>query len=373
MKIILVGPIHPYRGGIAHTTAMIAAHLVEQGHAVKVISFQRQYPAWLYPGVSDREGGQKQFPFAVEYLLDPLYPWTWIRAADVIRVFQPDLVLVDWWTPFWGLADSVLVRLLGRQGNRVAYLIHNVLPHEQRPWDRFLTRLALGRIRQFIVFSERQERAIKAFLPQAEVQRGVLPSFLDFALPAIPRTQARQQLNLPQEGKIALFFGIVRPYKGLKYLIEALALLKEQDQPIYLLVAGEFWQDEAAYRTQIEQLGLGKQVFLFNRYIPTEEVHLFFSAADVFVAPYVAGTQSGAVRMAFGFGLPVICTDRIADEDFPPYSTHIVPAEDAAALAAALAETFSAPVVREDTAALAEKSWQMLDAAIFALLAPENR
>jgi glycosyltransferase involved in cell wall biosynthesis len=322
MKFVLVGPVYPYRGGIAHYTTMLAQTLAKRGSQFHVVSFRRQYPRWLYPGKSDRDPSQKPLQVNAEYLLDPLYPWTWWQTARRIAKWNPDVVIIQWWTTFWAPAFATLAFLLRRRGVKVLFVIHNVMPHESRPWDRWLARLALRQGHHFLVQTEREKERLLSLLPQAQTITSPLPVYDMFTRQRIPATEAKQRLGLPVDEPVALFFGIVRPYKGLRFAIEALAELRIRGSKVRLLVAGEFWEDVMAYTQLIEKLGLSAQVQLENRYIPDEEIGLYFSSADVFVAPYVGGTQSAAVKVALGFDLPVIISRAIVSEELENDATH---------------------------------------------------
>lgn len=334
MKITLVGPVHPYRGGIAHYTAHLARALHTAGHQVQVISFARQYPAWLYPGTSDKDPSQQAMQVEARYLLDPLYPWTWWRTGQAIRQDAPDMVVISWWTTFWGPAFAALAWSLGQQKQPVVFLVHNVLPHEARPWDRLLARAALGQGQGFIVQTEREAERLRTLIPAARSELCPHPRYERFSEQFLSKAEARRRLGLPLEGPLVLFFGIVRPYKGLKYLIEALGRV----DGVHLAAAGDFWDDIGPYQEQVESLGLRGRVHLANRYIPNEEAHLFFSAADAFAAPYVGGTQSGAVNVALAYGLPLVVTQPVAaglPAEIQP-RLHIVPPMDVVALAGAI-------------------------------------
>ncbi len=346
MKITLIGPVYPYRGGIAYHTASLAHALADAGHTVHLVSFSMQYPAFLYPGKSDRDPSEEPLRFPARYILNPLLPWTWLYAARDIRKSHPDIVIFQWWTTFWTPAYYCLARMLHRNLN-VTFLIHNVLPHEPKAWDRWLNRMALRQGQAYIVQAPHERKRLLSLIPQSSlVFETHLPVFQPFSKKYVPKEEARQQLRLPVDKPLLLFFGIVRPYKGLHYLLEAMVKCK---QPVRLVVAGEFWEDVLLYQKQIEQLGLADCVSLINRYVPNEEAHLLFSAADGLVAPYIGGTQSGAASLAIGYRLPVITTERVAagmalDKNdqksgyigLPDDYTQIVPAEDSLALAQAI-------------------------------------
>jgi glycosyltransferase involved in cell wall biosynthesis len=322
MKFVLVGPVYPYRGGIAHYTTMLAQTLAKRCSQFLVVSFRRQYPRWLYPGKSDLDPSQETLPVNAGYYLDPLYPWTWWQTARKIAEWNPNLVIIQWWTTFWAPAFGSLAFLLRRRGVKVLFVIHNVMPHEPRPWDRWLVRLALRQGQHFLVMTDREQERLLSLLPQAKTTMAPLPVYDMFAGQRIPTAEAKQRLGLPAGESVALFFGLVRPYKGLRFAIEALTELRARGKMVRLLVAGEFWEDVMTYTRLIEQLGLSTQVKIDNRYIPNEQVGLYFSAADVFVAPYVGGTQSAVVKVALGFDLPVVISRAIASEELENDATH---------------------------------------------------
>ncbi len=347
MNVNLVGPVYPYRGGIAHYNAALAQALEEAGHRVRLISFQRQYPGRLYPGESDKDPSTEPLRFPAEYILDPLYPWTWIRTARSIRREHPDLVIFQWWTTFWGPAYASLAWMVNRQV-KVAYLIQNVLPHEIKPWDRWIAWVTLRQGHAFVVQNPREHEKLLKIIPHSSlVLESHHPAFSPFSEHPLSKEEARRQLGLSADQIVLLFFGIVRPYKGLGYLIDAMPNVQH---PVHLIVAGEFWEDITVYQKQITDLALKDRVTLINRYIPNEEAHQLFSAVDGFVAPYVEGTQSGAAGLAIGYGLPMIVTERVAaglPEGYPVSKTsegaynndsyaHAIPLADPLALTQAI-------------------------------------
>lgn len=340
-RITLVGPVWPYRGGIALHTTLIARTLRQAGYPLQVISFRRQYPQWLYPGATDKDQSQEAIKTEAEYLLDPLWPLSWVRAAQAITASQPDLVAIAWWTTFWSPADAALARLLIRKGCRMAYIIHNVLPHESKPYDHWLARLALSPAQAFLVHTEAEKRRLLRLLPGSKALVAPLPVAGIFNRPGPTQTEARRALNLPLEGPILLFFGFVRPYKGLGVLLQAMGMLRQQGIRPYLAITGEFWHDKASYLAQIATLGLDEQARIEDRYIPNEELGQWFAAADALVAPYVEGTtQSAVASLSMGFGLPLILSEQVAqgvrEENLP--NLIVVPTGDAGALARAIAD-----------------------------------
>jgi glycosyltransferase involved in cell wall biosynthesis len=340
VRVVLVGPVYPYRGGIAHYTARLAKEMSRE-HDVFVISFKRQYPKWLYPGKTDLDPSALPVmrPDA-EYLLDPLNPLTWWRTSRRIRVLHPDRLVIQWWITFWAPAYFALAVLSHKIP--LIFLVHNVLPHETNAIHRLLARWALGRGWRFILHTAQENSRLLELLPRSRAFIHPHPTYDIYSALREDRESARRKLNLPQNAYVLLFFGIVRPYKGLLDLLEAFAHINIPGVDTYLLVAGEIWGGKSQYLQKIQQPDVGSRVRFYDRYIPDEEVGLYFSAADVFVAPHRTATQSGAASVALGFGLPLIITDVVLP-GIPSEKRDlamVVPVNDPAAIAQAIRECF---------------------------------
>ena len=340
LKIALIGPVHPYRGGIAHYTAMLAKTLARE-NTVRVISFRWMYPGFLYPGGSSLDPSESPLLTEAVYLLDPVNPISWWRTAQWITEWAPDVVVFQWWVTFWAPAFMGVSWVLKRRGFRILFLIHNVLPHEERPWDRLLVRSTLRMGDRFITHTPRERERLLELVPNANASIHPHPVYDMFSHNRLSSSAAKQDLGLSLDRKVLLFFGFVRPYKGLKVALEALAILRDRGQSVHLLVAGEFWEDKAVYTRLIEQLELSALVSMDDRYIPNEDVARYFSAADAVIAPFTGGTQSGSATIALSFGLPLVVTDRIAEGISSSADNLIViPVGDPAALADAVEALF---------------------------------
>ncbi len=305
MNVCLVGPVHPYRGGISHFTAMLAREL-GRTHTVRVVNFSRLYPGFLFPGRTQFDESGSPFGADSLRLIDSINPVSWRRAADAVIDFAPDVVVFQWWQPFFAPAfRSMCARIRRRSDARIVFLCHNVLPHESSPVDRVLTRWGLGRAHAFVVQSREDGATLAALRPGAVVEFNPMPVFDLFAAAAPDREEARRRLGV--EGRVVLFFGLVRAYKGLPTLLDAFARAGD-DLDATLLVVGEFYEPRARYDDMIASLGIGARVRVVDRYVPNEDVGAYFRASDVVVLPYVTATQSAIVQTAFSFGTPVIVT-----------------------------------------------------------------
>jgi glycosyltransferase involved in cell wall biosynthesis len=342
LRISLIGPTYPFRGGIAHYTTLLERALRQQ-HAVQFISFRRQYPSWLFPGQTDRDTSAKPLRAdAVEYLLDPLAPWTWLQVARRVRHYRPKLVVLPWWVPFWAVPFRTVTASVKRFTTaKVIFICHNVLPHEAGGLDRLGTRLGLGQGDGFIAHSPEQVEQLLAIFPRATVRCVPHPTYAVFGTDRWTKEAARQELALNPEDRLLLFFGFVRPYKGLHHLLAAMPAILQQME-VTLLVVGEFWRGRAKTESQIAQLGLGGQVKLIDQYVPNEEIELFFAAADLVVLPYESATGSGILQIAMGLERPAVVTNvgGLAEIVVHGETGLVVPPRDSTALAEAIVHYF---------------------------------
>ncbi|MBK8904976.1 MAG: glycosyltransferase [Anaerolineaceae bacterium] len=342
MRYCLIGPTYPYRGGIAHYTTLLAKHL-RQTHEVLLLSFSQQYPGWLFPGKSDKDPSERPLQTEAHYRLNPLNPLTWRQTLRQIRAWQPDVVIIPWWHPYfapvwWGLARSIRQMAPRPQ---LLFICHNVRPHEQGRLSRWLLprvlKTVLGQGDGFIVHSQADRTILRAYLPQARVLVSPLPTYAELG----NGSTAELPVDLPTDRPLLLFCGLVRPYKGLDILLEALTLVK---QPVHLLVAGEFWQGGlATYQTQIQRLDLTNCVTIIDEYVPDELLAACIDRANVVVLPYRSATQSAVVQTAFGRGKPVITTDvgGLGEVVEDGRTGLVVPPEDPRALAEAIERYFA--------------------------------
>jgi len=372
VRIAVVGPSYPLRGGIAHYTALLSSSLGSR-HSVRVVSFSRQYPRLLFPGSKQTDDSEIRIAAeGAEPLIDSVNPVSWARAARSIRGYRPDLVIIQWWHPFFAPAFGFIAGRL-RRSSKVMFLCHNVAPHERNRLATLLTRFALRKGHCFIVHSDQDLADLKALVPNAVVRKARHPTYAVFGERPIPKDLARQELGLGQDENVMLFFGLVRPYKGLAYLIQALpTVLASIDAT--LVIAGEFYEEREKYVRLIKTLGVEGKVRLRDRYIPNEQVGTYFSAADVVVLPYVSATQSGIAQIAYGFERPVITTNvgGLPETVVDGRTGYIVPPANPGALADAIVRFFrngSPTEFARNIAALREEfSWDRMVETIESLL-----
>lgn len=307
MKICLIGPSYPFRGGIAHHTTLLYRNLRKK-HDVTFYAFKRQYPRWMFPGRTDVDKSVTVInEEGIEKILDSLNPLSWWNVFRRIKKVNPDLVIFPWWVSFWTLQFGTIASLVRRYTKaKVLFICHNVIAHESRVMDGLFTKLVLNRGDYFIVHSNEDLKNLKSALPNANVKKTFHPTYDVFHFRNISKEYAQRRLNV--DGNILLFFGFVRPYKGLRYLIEALPLILER-LDVTLLVVGEFWENKEHYIRIIKRLGIIDKIKIVDEYVPNEDVGIYFAASDIVVLPYVSGTGSGIVQIAFAFNKPVVATN----------------------------------------------------------------
>lgn len=340
MKVGLLGPCHPFRGGIAQYTASFYKALVKAGHETLLISFSRLYPALFFPGSSQLDESACPFRVPCEPLLDSMGPRSWKRAASRLAGFRPDVVVVQWWHPFFGPSYSGVVRGLNRQmGARTVFICHNVMPHEQPSIPgvslvfRMLLERAFALADGFLVHSAPLSDEVRSFRSDVPVVRIFHPAF-DFYPPS------RQAAPSPASPRL-LFFGNIRAYKGLEVFLQALALVKSQME-FQATVAGEFYTNPGACRELADKLRLQEYLVWRDRYIPNEEVAEVFGQADLVVLPYLEATQSGVAPLAYHFQVPVIASDvgGLSEVVGDGKTGYLVPPGDPVALAQAIVRYF---------------------------------
>ena len=369
LHLALVGPLYPYRGGIAHFTQSLGRRLEGRGHRVSAVTFRRQYPEFLFPGRTQFETMRPPDAFDAPRLLDTVNPISWERTARYLRSLDVDAVVFQHWMPFVAPALGTVARRLGN-ARRLA-VVHNALPHERRPGDRLLTRYALRTMDGLVVLSDSVRRDVETLAPGVPVRRQAHPVY-DFFGESVPRAQARAALDLPDDAPVLLFFGFIREYKGLRVLLDALPKIRTRVPGVRLVVAGEFYDDDAPYRAHVRRLGLGDAVRFDAEYIPNEHVGRYFGAADLVVQPYLSATQSGVAQIAYHFERPLVTTDvgGLA-ETVPPDAGLVVPPDNPAALADAVVRFFDGRMVDAFAAGIrrirSATGWDPLCAAVESL------
>ena len=337
MQIAILSCFHPYRGGIAQFNANIYAELSKY-HNVKAFNFKRQYPDIFFPGksqfVSDDDNAIKTESTSV---LNTANPFSYISSARKIRRWEPDLLLMRYWMPYFAPSQGYVGRHQCKK-TKVISILDNVIPHERRFFDTPLTKYYLSSNDGFIVLSDSVGEDLRKLKPDARYVTIPHPLYNHFG-DKIERNSALRELGLNPERKTLLFFGLIRDYKGLDILIEAFSKL---DASYQLIIAGEPYGSFTKYQEQIDKSAGKERIALYTRYIPDDKVPLFFSASDVVVLPYRTATQSGISAISYHFGIPMITTNvgGLKEAIEKPGTGIVVDKIDASAIAGAIEEFF---------------------------------
>lgn len=310
MKITILGPAHPYRGGLASIMEMLARTFQRRGHEVDIRTFTLQYPALLFPGKSQTVATPPPADLRIFRCVNTMNPLNWLQVGRALRRERPDFLLLKYWTPFMAPCFGTIARVArGNSHTKVLCQIDNVEPHEHHLTDRPFNRYFLRSVDGFIYMSEQVHRELQAY-SSAPALFSPHPLFENFGT-RCPRGEACARLGLDPSLHYALFFGLIRDYKGLDLLLDAWAQLKRQGRTAgrRLIVAGEFYTSKEPYLRQIAAAGLGDEVLLHDRFIPDAEVKYYFSTADFVVQPYRSATQSGVTQIAYQFCTPMLVTD----------------------------------------------------------------
>ena len=341
-KLALVGPMYPYRGGIAHFLETMYSGLEARGHAVSALTFTRQYPGFLFPGKTQLNQSVEGTQPTACRVVDSLNPLSWFKAARLITRLDSDAVIFKYWMPFLAPAFGTIARRLARRGMKIVVIVDNAIPHERHPGDITLGRYFLKAANGCIVMSESVCADLESMgvdVPKRFVAHPVYDLFGRTLDPQVARTS----LDLPPGVPVLLFFGFIRHYKGLHVLLEAMPRIVQHLPDARLVVGGECYDNEKPYRDLISRHRLDNHVRFDSKYIPNADVPVYFSAADVVVQPYVAATQSGVAQVAFNFDKPLITTDvgGLAEVVHHEYDGLVVPPEDPEALADAVIRFFN--------------------------------
>lgn len=305
-KIIMIGPVYPYKGGISHYTGLMYRELAKR-FDVEMLSYKMQYPKFLFHK-EQRDYSNDSFKIEnTNYMLHTANPLNIIRMAHYIKRRRPDMVLIQWWHPYFAPCYFLLQRFMGRQN--VTFICHNVFPHERFPLDKLLTRLALKRGKHYILHAEEEGKELEKIKQRPDYVVTPHPTYNAFRFEGMSKAQARDRLHIAQDEKVLLFFGYVREYKGLKYLLRAMPMIIWEEEKVRLWVVGEFGADREEYHKLIKELRIQEYVRVTDTYTPDREVEKYFAMADLVILPYTSATQSGIVQIAYGFEKPVIVTN----------------------------------------------------------------
>ena len=370
MRVIILGTAWPYRGGIAAFNERMARQYVAEGHDVEVVTFTLQYPSFLFPGKTQFSDEPAPEGLKITRMLSSVNPFSWLKTGRYIRRQRPDLLLSAYWLPFMAPALGTVLRIAGRRAGRRVSILHNLVPHEHRPGDSFLSRWFVGSNDAFVTLSRSVLEDLDRFDLKGLKPRVFSPHPLyDHYGERLSRKEALELIGLRESQKYVLFFGFIRGYKGLDLLFDAMADERMEELGVKLIVAGEFYGDPKPYIEQIKRLDIGDRVVMHTEFIPDHEVNRYFCAADLVVQPYKSATQSGVSQIAYHFEKPMVVTNVGGlPEIVPDGRAGFVVEPDAQQIADAIARYFAEGWEQRLTEGVKEEkkkyAWERMTAAI---------
>lgn len=309
-KIILLGTTWPFRsGGIATFNERLTRALIDGGDEVINYTFSLQYPSFLFPGKTQLSDQPAPEGLDIRIKVNSINPFNWLAVGREIKKLKPDLLLVRYWTPFMSPCLGTISKIVRGNGHtKVIAIVDNVIPHETHFIDNALTRYFTNSCNGFITMSRAVLSDLKKFRPKAPMVYTPHPLY-DIFGSIVPRDQAIKQLNLNPDFRYLLFFGFIRDYKGLDWLLEAFGNEKLRQFPVKLIIAGEFYTSSEKYLQIIRDKNLTDHIILRTDFIADQYVANYFGAADMIVQPYKSATQSGVTQIAFHYNKPMLVTD----------------------------------------------------------------
>jgi glycosyltransferase involved in cell wall biosynthesis len=310
MRIVVLGTAWPYRGGLAAFNERLAKQFVAEGHEVEMVTFTLQYPSFLFPGKTQYSNEVAPDGLKIVREINSCNPLSWIRVGRRLKKEAPDLLISCYWMAFFAPCYGVIQRIVKRNGTtKCIGLVHNMIPHEPNILDKLLAPFYVKQTDGFVALSESVVHDI-ASLDKRNKPKAFSPHpVYDHYGEKMSKTAACEALGLDETKNYMLFFGLVRAYKGLDWLLDAFAKVKDQLKDVQLIVAGEFYEEEDKYRAQIEANGLKDRVIVKNEFVADADLRKYFGAADLIVQPYKTATQSGVTQVAFHFEKPCLVTN----------------------------------------------------------------
>ena len=300
LKITFFSVLPPFRGGIAQFSQELRKALSQQVN-VSAYTFKRQYPDFLFPGQSQFENGEQRFD--VPRVVSTFRPWTYLTALARFKRDKGSIFITNYWMSFFAPMMGFWARFLPKKTTKIA-LIHNLVPHEKRFFDKGFNHFFLTSYDGFIVLSDAVKQDVLKVRPEAKICVLPHPSYQQYG-ERISKEEAQQKLGLDPSKKTLLFFGLIRPYKGLSLLLEAFSRL---DDSFQLVIAGEVYGERSVYDRLIHE-SLNQNIHFHDQFIPNEAVQDYFSCADLCVLPYLSATQSGIKAMCDAFSLPALVSE----------------------------------------------------------------
>jgi glycosyltransferase involved in cell wall biosynthesis len=310
-SVVIIGPAHPLRGGLASYDERLAKAFMDKGYDTTIYTFSYQYPSFLFPGTTQYSSEPPPTDISIKVKINSVNPFNWVSVGNELKKLRPDMIVVRYWLPFMGpCLGTILRRVKKNYHTKIASITDNIFPHEKRAGDKAFTKYFLKPIDGFITMSEKVLADLHQFAKGKPAQFVPHPLYDNFG-EKISKREAREKLSINKDDKLLLFFGFIRKYKGLDILLNSMKLLKQNaaTQNIKLLIAGEFYEDAKNYSELLRDPEIKDNLIIHTEFITDSMVKYYLCAADCVVQPYRSATQSGVTPLAYHFEIPMIVTN----------------------------------------------------------------
>lgn len=377
-SILIIGPAHPLRGGLASFNERLARQFVQEEHPTQIFTFSLQYPGFLFPGTTQFSSEPTPNDIEICKVINSINPLNWLIIGNRIKKLKPDIIVVRYWLPFMGPCLGTILRLAKlNKHTSVVCIADNIIPHENRLGDKIFTRYFVKPIDAFITMSDKVMLDLKLFSKKPS-QKVIHPLYDNFG-EAIRKAAAKEYLKIPNAYQVVLFFGFIRKYKGLDLLLAAIYELKKQNyfetHGLKFLIAGEFYESSQPYFDLIKEYDIAEQLILKTEFIADSEIKYYLSCADCVIQPYKQATQSGVTPLAYHFEKPMIVTNVGGLPALVPETVGLICEPNATAIANAITNFYKQDLQQFENNIKEEKKkygWDKITQAILSLARIQN-
>ncbi|MBN9351255.1 MAG: glycosyltransferase family 4 protein [Chitinophagaceae bacterium] len=309
--VVIIGPAHPLRGGLASYDERLAREFIHQGFKTTIYTFSYQYPGFLFPGTTQFSTEPVPEDINIRIRINSVNPLNWILVGNELKKIRPDIIVVRYWLPFMGPCfGTILRRVKKNHFTKIICIADNIIPHEKRPGDVMFTKYFVRPVDGFITMSKEVLDQLTTMNIRKPAKYVLHPLYDNFG-EKISKEEARKTLQIDNQSRLLLFFGFIRKYKGLDLLLKAMKILvrNNANNDLKLLIAGEFYEDPKHYEELLNDSVLEKHLIVHTQFISDPQVKFYLCAADCIVQPYRDATQSGVTPLAYHFEIPMIVTN----------------------------------------------------------------
>ena len=308
MNIALISVAPPYRGGISEHTKGLYKQL-NQKHAVRIFTFYYQYPKLFFPGTK-QIGNQEYNCENTDYCISSINPFSWGKTVNKVLNFNPDLVIFTYWNPYFSPCFGFIARRLKTKigDSKLISIFHNIIPHEKSILNNFLFKYYIKPFQKCMFMSSFVKNQLNTFKKSVKSSIRFLPIKKDYKI-KFNKNDLRDEIEMKADDQIILFFGLIRKYKGLDILLEAVGKYFKSNSKSKLIIAGEAYEDRKRYLKIINQLNIKDKIIWLNEFISNEKIEKLMTLSDLLVLPYHFASQSGVLSQAWQYEIPSIVTD----------------------------------------------------------------